>query len=186
MSWPLNVGGKPNVSTLAFIPITFEVTILLAGLATAAAFLWRSRLYPRQRVAIAEGVTDDNFVLLLDPAAGSLSQKRLLNLLQKAGGTVSSRPPRDEAQRPLAAVLLLALLATGCFHRTDQPAWDYLPDMRHSVPYDSFSANPAFRDGKTLRQSAPGTIPRGFTPFPYGPEPAEAERAGRELEKPLA
>src|SRR5678809_343603 len=33
--WTLNVGGKPNNSTLAFVPITFEITILFAGLATA-------------------------------------------------------------------------------------------------------------------------------------------------------
>src|SRR5690349_19345962 len=29
--WPINVGGKPPNSTLAFVPITFELTILSAG-----------------------------------------------------------------------------------------------------------------------------------------------------------
>ncbi len=85
--------------------------------------------------------------------------------------------------KPTLLVLLsAALLAAGCFWSSEQPSWEYLPDMRYSVPYDSFAANPVFGDGKTLRRPAPGTIPRGFLPFPYGPD--EAERAGRELENP--
>lgn len=87
-------------------------------------------------------------------------------------------------KRPVAAVLLLALLGSGCFLSSEKPAWDYLPDMRYSVPYDSFAPNPVFHDHKTLQRPAPGTIPRGFLPFPYGPGPEEAERAGRELANP--
>ena len=66
VDWPINVGGKPANSGLAFLPITFELTVLCAGLASAGAFLWRSRLYPTAPVrALAPGVTDDTFVLAL-------------------------------------------------------------------------------------------------------------------------
>lgn len=85
----------------------------------------------------------------------------------------------------LAGWLLPSLLVTGCFWSSEEPTWDYLPDMRYSVPYDAFAANPIFADGKTLRRPAPGTIPRGFLPFPFGPEASEAERAGRELTNPF-
>jgi len=37
LDWSMNVGGKPDNSTLAFIPITFELTILFGGLITVAA-----------------------------------------------------------------------------------------------------------------------------------------------------
>ena len=46
LDWPLNVGGKPDNSTLAFVPICFELTVLLSGLATVAALFLRTRLYP--------------------------------------------------------------------------------------------------------------------------------------------
>ena len=66
VDWPLNVGGKPANSTLAFVPITFELTVLCAGLATAAAFLLRSRLAPGAgAVLFADGTTEDVFALAL-------------------------------------------------------------------------------------------------------------------------
>ena len=80
--WPLNVGGKPANSILAFVPITFEITILCAGLATAAAFLARSGLVPGGRaVLFAEGTTEDMFALVLrhrDTAFDAAEARRLL------------------------------------------------------------------------------------------------------------
>jgi len=65
-SWNVNVGGKPDNSTLAFIPITFEITILAAGLATAKVFLARSGLLPGATAQLAaSGVTDDTFAIAL-------------------------------------------------------------------------------------------------------------------------
>lgn len=66
LDWPLNVGGKPANSTLAFVPITFELTVLIGGLATVAALLLRTRLFPgRPARLVAEGVTNDRFAVLL-------------------------------------------------------------------------------------------------------------------------
>jgi hypothetical protein len=64
--WSLNVGGKPDNSTLAFVPITFEITVLSAGLATAGAFLLRSGLFPGAPARLAgPRVTEDQFAIAL-------------------------------------------------------------------------------------------------------------------------
>jgi len=85
VDWPLDVGGKPANSSLAFLPITFELTVLLAGLASAAAFVWRSKLvHPLAPVRhLAPGVTDDTFVLVLNPAGAHAEGAR--QLLVEAG-----------------------------------------------------------------------------------------------------
>src|SRR5258705_4962079 len=64
--WSLNVGGKPDNSTLAFVPIAFEMTVLAAGLATARAFLLRAGLFPGSAPQLARPpVTDDTFAVAL-------------------------------------------------------------------------------------------------------------------------
>jgi len=81
VDWPLDVGGKPANSGLAFLPIAFEATILAAALATAAAFLWRTGLHParRPRPAVAGlGATDDRFVLVLAAGARPAAAHELL------------------------------------------------------------------------------------------------------------
>lgn len=68
--WPLNVGGKPWNSLPSYVPVAFEVMVLLAGLGMVFAFLLRCRLFPGKRaVHPGPGVTDDRFVLVLDSCA---------------------------------------------------------------------------------------------------------------------
>lgn len=92
---------------------------------------------------------------------------------------------RRSARRVLP-FLLPALALAGCRGGENRPGYVVLPGMVSSVPYDAYDPNPAFRDGRTLQAPPDGTVPVGFTAFPYGPGPEEAARAGRELTNPLA
>ena len=67
--WPLDVGGKPENSTLAFVPICFELTVLIGGLGTVGGFLLRARLFPGKREQLPVlGVTNNVFALVVTPA----------------------------------------------------------------------------------------------------------------------
>ncbi len=67
VDWPINVGGKPWNSLPAFVPVTFEVMVLFAGVGTVIAFLIGQKLRPGKRAILPHpGVTDDRFVLVLD------------------------------------------------------------------------------------------------------------------------
>ena len=66
-NWPINVGGKPMVSAPAFVPVTFELTVLFCGLITVAALFLRCWLKPFSDppgLAQYRG-TNDRFVLAL-------------------------------------------------------------------------------------------------------------------------
>jgi hypothetical protein len=86
LDWPLNVGGKPDNSTLAFIPISFELTVLLGGLSTVAALFFRARLFPgKKAVLVADGVTNDTFALALRIRETSFDGWKLKEILKQNG-----------------------------------------------------------------------------------------------------
>jgi hypothetical protein len=67
VSYPLIIGGKPFFTAPAFIPITFECTVLFSGLAMAAVLLIKSGLKPDiSFTAVDENITDDRFIILVD------------------------------------------------------------------------------------------------------------------------
>ena len=83
----------------------------------------------------------------------------------------------------LIVVSLLCVASAGC-DRHARRGYEYMPDMAHSVAYDTFAPNPVTRNGMTQQLPVRGTIPRGFRPLHYTGSPADAERAGRELMMP--
>lgn len=86
LDWPLNVGGKPDNSTLAFVPICFEITVLLSGLATVAALFLRAQLYPgKKELLFAEGVTNDTFALVLRHRGDGFDVRRAWQVLEESG-----------------------------------------------------------------------------------------------------
>ena len=88
VAWPINVGGKPFLSIPAFIPITFEITVLFGALITVAAFLAVSKLIPgQQAVLLDDRQTDDKFVLALDNSSDSLDIKTLEEELKSLGAS---------------------------------------------------------------------------------------------------
>ena len=76
--WPINVGGKPMLSIPAFVPVTFEIMILLGALTTVAAFFFKAKLFPSKDVELVNlRQTDDKFVLVLINDSLSVDQKKI-------------------------------------------------------------------------------------------------------------
>jgi hypothetical protein len=65
IDWPINIGGKPMISLPAFIPVTFELTVLFAGLCTVGALFYVCGLPALKAPILDPAITNDRFVLFV-------------------------------------------------------------------------------------------------------------------------
>ena len=95
----------------------------------------------------------------------------------------------------LLLVLGATFYFTGCQAGGEWAGREYMPDMAHSNAYEYYSPErPIVIDGETVvlspdgmsaRQPAKGTVPRGFSPYPFEDTPEGYEQAGAELFNPM-
>ena len=89
--WPMNIGGKPNATymdnILAFIPITFEFTVLCAAHGMAITYLLRNKTIPGMPAQNPDPrTTDDRFVIELRQSENSqFSNEDLVSLVKGTG-----------------------------------------------------------------------------------------------------
>ena len=69
VDWPLNVGGKPFWSWPAFVPIMFELTVLLGGLATVAGMFALNGLPNVTKKSFDPALTNNRFAILIEAPA---------------------------------------------------------------------------------------------------------------------
>lgn len=88
----------------------------------------------------------------------------------------------------LLAVVLAGVLAGHLVVEppADQPNFDYLPEMVHSVAAESFDASPVLADGRVLQPPPPGAVARHESLVRFEASAAGAQRAAEELVAPEA
>jgi hypothetical protein len=65
--WPLNFGGKPHFSLPAWIPITFELTVLFAAIGMVLTFCYLCQIAPFvKKHHFHPRATDDLFVMAIE------------------------------------------------------------------------------------------------------------------------
>ncbi len=97
VDWPVNVGGKPWNSLPAFVPITFEVMVLFAGVSTVLAFFMAARLYPGRAARLVDPrVTNDRFALVLEETDAAFDAGRVRRMMERRGAVrVEERAGED-------------------------------------------------------------------------------------------
>jgi len=87
--YPFVISGKPFESIPAFIPVTFELTVLLAALAAFTAMLLLNRLprlyHPAFRSARFRRVTTDRFFIAIEVDDPIYEPGRTESLLRELG-----------------------------------------------------------------------------------------------------
>jgi mono/diheme cytochrome c family protein len=201
VSYPVITGGKPLNSIPAFVPVIFELSVLLGALGVTFSLFVASRLRPRfSPPGLFDGVNDDRFVLALRPKHGYDREKLLTRLRElgaveaRAWGADHLEPAPDCGERKLGPVGLaliftpavLTLAAIPLLQRNGAVRnFDWDAGMLKGYPSTYDAPNALLPAGQTMQPPPAFTLARGAHQELFGATPAEADRAGLELTDPL-
>lgn len=87
--WPMIIGGKDFAAVPDFIPVTFEMTVLLAAFGMVGVFMITSNLKPWAQPRIFDvRITDDKHVMAIDIANNlSMDLEKIREILKSSGAT---------------------------------------------------------------------------------------------------
>lgn len=100
VDYPLNVAGKPDFSWPAFIPVTFELTVLFAALFGAFGMLALNRLpqlyHPLFAVEEFSRASKDRFFICIQASDPSFEISATRHFLQSLSSEVIREVPHEE------------------------------------------------------------------------------------------
>lgn len=177
------ISGKPFYSLPAFIPVTFEVIVLLSAFAAFFGMLILNRL-PRFSNPLFSNerfrrVTNDGFFLMIETGDASFDESGTTESLTQWGALQVERVERELSgyQLPkafsIAGVLIFTLMfvppavifkALGT--KSHEPRMHVNPDMDRQFKYRAQTASPQiagdfFIDGRAMRPDVEGSVARG-------------------------
>ena len=86
VDWPMIIGGKDHLPFPTFIPVTFELTVLLAAFGMVGTFFVASNLKPWAKPRIFDvRITDDKHVIAVDIDKNKVSEADIKKTLKDAG-----------------------------------------------------------------------------------------------------
>ena len=83
--WPMNIGGKPNFAFPSFVPVSFELTVLIASLGMVGTFFAVCNLGPSSIEVLDVRSTDDKFIMAIENK--NIDVDAITSLLKANGAT---------------------------------------------------------------------------------------------------
>jgi hypothetical protein len=194
--YPLIVGGKPFFSWPAFVPITFEVTVLSSAIGTVAIMIALFFKFPNNSHALHDTnymkkVSSDKFgvnIVAIDPLFDEEKVKTFLAGLDGKEIETIYEPPAKTINafdiRFIGLLIMVAIVTAGGAYFTlnklvYMEPFTWMSEQNKVVPQ---SQNVMFADGFGMRQPVEGTVARGFTPYEFKGQP---DTAVKNLSNPL-
>lgn len=88
VDWPMIIGGKDYAPIPAFIPVTFELTVLLASFGMVGTFFVVSNLKPWGKPRLIDiRITDDKHILAVDLGKNTIVEGTIIKLLTDSGAS---------------------------------------------------------------------------------------------------
>ena len=181
IDYPMVIGGKPYFSLPAFIPVTFEVTVIMATVSTVVAMFAFFFGLPRNAHALHDTdymrkVSRDHFGIVIESADPKFDEKNVLEFLKelKPLSTEIIYFPEKEVY-PVFEPRFLALLfgvavvvSLGTYFTLNKlmyiEPFDWMDNQAKLIPQ---ATSDFFADRRGMRVPVEGTVARGFIPYPF-------------------
>ena len=185
IDYPSIVGGKPFFTIPPAIPITFEVTVLLAALTTVGVMLvvlnklpWNNN--PLMDTDYMKSVSVDKFGIIIKADDPKFDKAEVENLFKELGSSNISlinkfKHRESNTKTPVLApkflgvlVIVAVIVAGGTYFTlnwvTFQVPFNFMWEQKKITPQQPSAF---FKDGFSMRTPPEGTVMRDFLPYEY-------------------
>lgn len=83
--WPINFGGKPHFSLPAFIPVTFELTVLFAAVGMVLTFCYLNQIMPGVKKHVFHPRQSDDLFIIAIELNDHTSEQEVLDFMKSTG-----------------------------------------------------------------------------------------------------
>ena len=177
-SYEYIISGKPFISLPAFIPVSYELTILLASFGAFFGMLalnvlprFSNPLFTNPRF---DRATDDRFFLMIDSADSRFQDAGVRALLGDTNALDLSEIVEDDSPKSIPRVILTVIvvlllvamippLAAALMRVTtsESPRFHVIFDLDFQPNKKMQQTSTLFADGRVMRPPVPGTVARG-------------------------
>ncbi|MGE5811019.1 MAG: quinol:electron acceptor oxidoreductase subunit ActD [Ignavibacteria bacterium] len=185
MDYPMIIGGKPFFSLPAYIPITFEVTVLLATVSTVIGLLTFFFNYPQNTHPLIDtpymkAVSLDKFGICIYASDSHFDEKKVRDLLEDLKGKNIESVYYQEKEsyalfdpKFIIFLVIIAVVVSGATYITLNklmylPPFDFM--LWQNKTYVQSTSN-FYADKFGMRTPVEGTVARSFIPYPYTGQP---------------
>ena len=197
--YPLVIGGKPFWSWPAFVPVSFEVTVLLASVLSTLVmivfyFKFPNNAHPLHDTHYMKQVSSDKFGLSIQAEDPKFDEKLIKEFLKTVGGkeitSIYFEPEELNHGQKLfdgkfIGVLLVVALSVSAATYFTLNKLMYMQPFNWMMEQNKLKAQQTsgfFKDDIGMRPPVEGTVARGFMPYAFKGKP---EDAGTYLVNPL-
>ncbi|MFA6571507.1 MAG: quinol:electron acceptor oxidoreductase subunit ActD [Bacteroidota bacterium] len=200
IDYPLVIGGKPFFSLPALIPVTFELTVLLASIGTVVTMLFLffrlpNNAHPLHDTNYMKKVSEDKYGICIEAKDKLFDAGKVRDLLISLNAKEISEVYYDEdylksnfkvyTPQFMGFLLIVFIVVSSAIYYYNnkmlyKPPYNWMMEQDRVNPQSKSSF---FADGFGMRQPVEGTVSRGHLPYLYAGQP---EEAGAKLVNPVS
>jgi len=188
IAYPNNIGGKPLFPLPAFIPVTFEVTVLLASVGTVVAMLaiffkFPNNSHPLHDTPYMKKVSSDKFGVCIEADDKNFNEAEVRSYFESIGAVDIESIYYDMEElsiknqifdkKFIIGLVSIAVVFSGLIYFLLNHLMFMNPFnwMSYQQKVSAQETSEFFRDGFSMRVPVQGTVARGFKPYPYKGQP---------------